>query len=52
MADTFIAYSTIPGHVSLTEHTGSPFLIVLALKLKELSESEHLNDILTRVKVK
>ena len=51
MADTFIAYSTIPGHVSLTEHTGSPFLIVLAKKLKELSESEHLNDILTRVKV-
>jgi hypothetical protein len=51
MADTFIAYSTVPGHVSLTEHTGSPFLIVLAKKLKELSESQHLNDILTRVKV-
>jgi hypothetical protein len=51
MADTFIAYSTVPGHVSHTEHTGSPFLIVLAKKLKELSESQHLNDILTRVKV-
>jgi hypothetical protein len=51
MADIFIAYSTIPGHRSHTEHTGSPFLIVLAKKLKELSEKEHLNDILTRVKV-
>ena len=51
MADVFIAYSTVPGHVSVTEHTGSPFLIVLAKKVKELSESEHLNDILTRVKV-
>jgi hypothetical protein len=51
LADIFIAYSTVPGHVSHTEHTGSPFLIVLAKKLKELSESEHLNDILTRVKV-
>jgi hypothetical protein len=51
MADTFIAYSTVPGNVSHTEHTGSPFLIVLAKKLKELSESQHLNDILTRVKV-
>jgi hypothetical protein len=51
MADIFITYSTMPGHVSPTEHTGSPFLIVLAKKLKELSETEHLNDILTRVQV-
>jgi hypothetical protein len=51
LADIFIAYSTVPGHVSHTEHTGSPFLIVLAKKLKELSETEHLNDILTRLKV-
>jgi hypothetical protein len=49
--DTFIAHSTIQGHISPTENTGLPFLIVLAKKLKELSESEHLNDILTRVKV-
>ncbi len=50
MSDIFIAYSTVPGYVSHTELTGSPFLIVLAKKLRELSESEHLNDILTRVK--
>jgi hypothetical protein len=50
LSDIFIAYSTVPGYVSHTEHTGSPFLIVLAKKLKELSGREHLNDILTRVK--
>ena len=50
MSDIFIAYSTVPGEVSKTCHYGSPFLIVLAKKLKELHQTEHLADLLTRVK--
>ena len=29
---------------------GSPYLMILAKKLKELAKTEHLGDILTRVK--